>query len=182
MMARRRGGAWPAAIVVALGTACAPAPRRAVVPAAAPDSARGVVRVVGAVPQPAVVLEAAGGHGVELTGPLAPELALLDGAVVTVHGPAAVPPVPLGSGGRAIAVRAYVIDSIAGGVPVVGVLERAGAGAVVGGVPIADPPPDLLRLAGGKVWVIGTRGSDGALRVDAYGSLVPAATPPRTRP
>ncbi|HEU4641601.1 MAG TPA: hypothetical protein VFS44_04035 [Gemmatimonadaceae bacterium] len=106
-----------------------------------------------------------------LIGAMAAELATLDGAEVTVRGRAGASPVPMGRGGRAITVREYDIDAIAGRKPVVGILVADSAGVRVDSVELADAPARLVELAGSKVWVIGARTPAGALRVDSYGVL-----------
>lgn len=175
MIDRVRAGGLVIAMLGFTVAACGRSPRGMVPPVASPDTAaRGVVRVVGAAPGSAVVLTSAG-RQVELGGPLAAELARLDGAVVAVRGAAGAPRIPLGADGRAIEVRSYVIDSIAGGVPVVGVLRRDGRRVAVGGVPIAHPPAGLAELVGARVWVVGVRTPNGELEVQTFGVLAPAA-------
>ncbi|HEX6534682.1 MAG TPA: hypothetical protein VF041_08790 [Gemmatimonadaceae bacterium] len=172
-MSARRGVAAAAAMIAI--AACATPGRQAAVgtpPAAASEdtTASGRVHVVGAAPRMVVALEA-GGAQVALIGPLASELATLDGADVTVRGAAGVSPVPIARGGRAITVREYDIDSIAGRKPVVGTLVVNAAGVRLDSIPLSSPPEALRELAGSKVWVVGERDASGALRVDAYGVL-----------
>lgn len=137
-------------------------------PAAPDTSARGRVRVVGAAPATATVLES-GGRRIALIGPRSAELATLEGAEVTVHGPASAGPAWLGGSGRAITVRGYEIEEIAGGKPVVGVLVADSVGLRVDSVRLVEPPEELQRLVGRKVWVVGERIESGAMRVGAYG-------------
>jgi hypothetical protein len=140
-------------------------------------TARGVVRVVGAVPSTAVVLVSAGAR-LALVGPLAPELAALDGGEVVVTGPVGASPPPLPPRSRAITVRTYTIEAIAGGKPVVGTLIADQAGARVDSIRLVDMPPALQESSGRRVWVVGERVASGALRVTAFGVIGPAARRP----
>lgn len=180
MRARRSVAAAAAVIAIA---ACATSGRQAAVeapPAAAGEdtTATGTVHVAGAAPSMVVALRANGSE-VALVGPLATELAALDGADVTARGVAGASPVPIARGGRAITVREYDIDSIAGRKPVVGTLVVDTAGIRLDSIPLASPPEALRALAGSKVWVVGDRDATGALRVDAYGVLRRASSESR---
>jgi hypothetical protein len=140
-------------------------------------TARGLVRVVGAAPATAVVLVSAGAR-IALVGPLAAELAALDGGEVVVTGPVGASPPPLPPRSRAIAVRAYTIEAIAGGKPVVGTFIADQAGARVDSIRLVDVPPALQESSGRRVWVVGERVPSGALRVTAFGVIGPAARRP----
>jgi hypothetical protein len=147
--------------------------------AAAPDTvAEGTIRVVGAAPRPATILESNGGR-VTLTGTLASELAKLDGAMVKVRGPVGASPIPLGPGSRAITVRTYEIEEIAGGKPVVGILSDDGAELLVGSTVVINAPPELRQFIGSKVWVVGEREKSGVLRVGTFGVLSSTPSPSR---
>jgi hypothetical protein len=141
-------------------------------------TARGTIRVVGAAPRMATILES-DGSPVTLTGPLSRELATLAGGEVTVHGPVGASAVPLGSGSRAITVRTYEIEEIAGGKPVVGVLSDDGAELLVGSTVVVNAPPELRRFIGSKVWVVGEREKSGVVHVGTFGVLSSTPSPPR---
>ncbi len=142
-------------------------------------SAQGVVRVVGSAPAPVVTLTSDTVQ-VSLVGPLAAELANLDGARINVSGPVGKSQMPLGRASRAITVRRYKILEVAGGTPVVGVLVADGSGAFrVDTLLLSSPPPDLTRFVGSKVWVVGKSTDSGALTVQAFGILTQAPTAPR---
>lgn len=143
---------------------------------AADTTARGTIRVVGAASYPAIEL-VDGAHRFVLRGAVQAELSTLDGALVEATGPI-VREESLGPNDRAMDVHRYVIDSIAGGVPLVGTLTVRGVETAIDGVGIADPPPALRKLAGAKVWIVGHRSAAGALTVAAFGTL---AAPPRSR-
>jgi hypothetical protein len=133
----------------------------------------GRVAVVGNVPFTRVVLGEAD-RQVELTGPLAPEIGGLAGAVLLVRGPAERGSLP---GAQAVRVEEYRIRSVDGEEPLVGRLEPAAGELwlVHEGrrVRVTDPPADLRDRPGALVWLVGTETDEG-MRVRSYGIIRPA--------
>jgi hypothetical protein len=133
-------------------------------PAAQADTARGVVAVVGSLPVPQVVLRAAGGRDITLTGPLAREIGVASGADVWVRGRRV--------GDRTIEVTSYAVRTVDGVTAITGTLATDGDRLVLvtddgRRHPIARPPTPLREHVGARVWISG----DIAGRIEAYGVL-----------
>lgn len=122
-------------------------------PAAIPQGVEmtivGTVAVVGSTPLEQVIVRRPDDRSLELRGELVSELRSLSGAEVRVWGRVAP--------GRVLQVRYYDVLEIAGRTPAVGRLEVYDWGVAIesgyGRLHIYDPPPDLRREAGQKVWV-----------------------------
>ena len=117
-----------------------------------------------------VNLRADDGSSVGLVGDLAAELARLSGAVVTVRGIEA--PAPAS---RGLDVTEYVVESVNGETPSVGVLERRDGEYWLGGDPdihLIGVPDALSQALGAKLWVTGPSGADG-VTVQSYGIIRP---------
>lgn len=135
----------------------------------APDTLvyTGVVAQSGSSVTPMVVLEQDGADAVRLGGALLPELERIAGGTVRVSGHwTAV-------NGGSLDVVDYEILNIAGGVPVVGVLEdRAGELWLRGAqsVRLLDPPTELRDRIGARAWIVG-ESDGGGLRLQSYGII-----------
>lgn len=157
-----------ASSIVGVLAACAPANGPAGEAAPADTLAyTGVVVQSGTRIEPAVVLEREDGESVRLAGALAPEIARLAGGTVRVVGHASA------EHSRAFDVAEYELLEIAGGVPLVGVLEtRSGELWLVGAehVQLLQPPAELRQMPGARVWIVGETDGDG-IRLQSYGVI-----------
>ena len=127
----------------------------------------GVVQQSGAGIERTVVLQQAGGQPVRLAGRLVPELESLAGGRVRVGG------IWNGAHGGSLDVVEYELLSIAGGVPLVGVLEeRSGVLWLRGAnnVQLLAAPTELREHLGARVWVVGEAEADG-VRLQSYGVI-----------
>lgn len=157
--------------------------RASTVTAMQPESdrtVRGRLMVTGDAPDVAVVIAGSDGS-FELVGSLRSELATLAGAIVRATGPAIPARRSLGPASIAIDVQHYEIDSIAGGVPAVGILAVSGGDLTVGDVTLSGAPVELRRWVGAKVWVVGPRGNRNWLIVQTFGVLRQAPRPSSER-
>ena len=130
----------------------------------------GSVRSTGTEGMRMVNLRADDGTSLGLVGDLAPELATLSGAVVTVRGEEA--DAPAGTG---LDVTEYEIVSVNGETPSVGILEMRSDEYWLAGdseVHLDGVPAALAEALGAKVWVTGPSGSD-RLTVQSYGIIRP---------
>jgi hypothetical protein len=138
----------------------------------APDTMTGQLAVTGAAPMTFVTLQPEEGRrAVQLTGGYEQELRNLAGAVVRVEGRRTAGPLP----GPAIEVAAYVIVSIDGQRPWVGMLQVVdGDYRLAGAEParLLGVPRELAGRVGAKVWVVGVRDGD-VLRIQSYGIIRP---------
>lgn len=136
-------------------------PGAPVQPAAAADTLRGVVAVVGsAVDEHVVVRPNGGGPAVTALGPQGATLGRLSGAEVWIAGT----PAPM----RGFHVTRFLVRSVDGAPAIDGTLARRGAGYVIvttaSGAerPVAKPPAALVTHVGARVWITGSLDS-GAL-------------------
>ena len=154
-----------------------PAPRSSGTPAAlpaaplsGPDTARGVVRILGTVADSRVVVHSPTGP-VAVIGPLAPTIAALQEMDVWVQGPLsvavgrAIPP-------RQIEARQFAVRAVNGVAALDGTLREESGGLVLVGAAggrtiLGTPPPALRARVGNRVWV--TRDASGA--VTAFGVI-----------
>lgn len=158
----------------AVATACVPTPgpgaSGAPNPASGDTTVQGRLRAAGTGRMTWMVLEGDGGS-FAMNGPMAGELANLQGATVRVTGQLGPAPVPPPSKG--ISVRDYTILSVGGEKPHVGVLAmRNGAWWLTGAetLQLTGIPADFAMHAGDKVFVVGDV-RDGTLSVRSYGVL-----------
>lgn len=118
---------------------------------------------------------------VHLAGALLPELDRLAGARLRVQGTATTAaPAP------GVDVRRYEILEVNGQRPWVGRLTQTGDGfALMDGDSLVarldQPPPDLVRQVGARVWVTGTETGQG-VRVQSFGVIRPAGSAPEPTP
>ena len=158
-------------------TGTRPAPRTSGTPAAlpaaplpGPDTARGVVRILGTVADSRVVVHSPTGP-VAIIGPLAPTIAALQEMDVWVQGPLsvalgrAIPP-------RQIDARQFAVRAVNGVAALDGILHEESGGLVLVGAAggrtiLGAPPPALRERVGSRVWV--TRDAGGA--VTAFGVI-----------
>ena len=133
--------------------------------AAATDTARGIVAVVGAVPATHVVLRASGGP-FTLTGSLANEISAASGADVWVSGRRL--------DDRTIEVTRYAVRTVDGVSAVSGTLVADGGQLVLitdegRSLVVAQPPDALREHVGARVWISG----DLSGVINAHGLLRP---------
>ena len=132
--------------------------------AAGPDTARGVVAVVGSTPITQVVLRQPGARSIALTGPLADEIRSASGADVWVRGRRV--------NDRTFDVATYAVRSVDGVTAFTGMLVADGDRLAVvtddgRRHTIARPPAPLREHVGARVWVSG----DLSTTITAYGVL-----------
>jgi len=125
--------------------------------AAAVDTLRGTVAIVGAAPVPQVVLRPAGGGAdVELVGAQRDALARVAGAEVSVVGRRTRGT----ASASALEVASFAVTAVDGQPAVDGRLEREGGQLVLitadgRRIRLVQPPAALQDLVGGRVWVAG---------------------------
>jgi hypothetical protein len=127
----------------------------------------GVVQQSGSGIEPTVVLQQHGGAPVRLAGDLLAELERLAGGTVRVDGHWN------GAHGGSLDVIDYELLSIAGAVPVVGVLDDRGGSLWLrsgNGVQLLGAPAELREHVGARVWVVGET-ETGGLRLQSYGVI-----------
>lgn len=134
-------------------------------PLTSTDSLRGIVSVTGTSFDKHIMITAAGGRRVEITGSLAPLIGHLAGAEVSVRGKA---------DGRNFDASGFVVRSVDGQPAIDGVLKtEGGALYIVGGngtrSRIASPPPPLVGRDGARVWITG----DPSKGVSSFGFIDP---------
>jgi hypothetical protein len=163
-----RGGAPSMRPNPGQGAAAPPAPppssSGAPAGAAASDTARGRVAVVGSTPITQVVLRPAAGRSITLTGPLADEIRAASGADVWVRGRRV--------DERTFEVARYAVRTVDGVTAITGTLSSDGDRLVLVDDDgrrhvVANPPSALREHVGARVWISG----DLATGLTAYGVL-----------
>lgn len=141
--------------------------------AAAPDTLRGTVAIVGAEPLARVVLRPAGGGAeVELVGPQREALARVAGVEVVAVGR----PAPGTSPGPALEAVSFTVTAVDGQPAVDGRLEREAGGLVLvtpdgRRIRLVRPPAALEAWVGARVWVAGPLDRE----PQAFGMIEPQA-------
>jgi hypothetical protein len=128
----------------------------------------GRVFVTGSEPDVSITLVPPQGPGVMLVGGLRGELGHLSGATVRVRGKLATASRP-----KTLTVDSYDVLEIDGEVPKVGTILVEGDALKLAGrdtVELANPPEELGRKAGAKVWIVGQPSGE-KLVVQSYGLI-----------
>lgn len=158
--------------LLALG-ACAPVPDRDRVDAgSAPDTLgyTGTIVQSGTSLERITILEQDGAASVRLTGSLEPELENLAGGTVQVSG------IWSAIHGGSLDVLEYRLVRIDEAEPFVGVLrDRAGELWLDGerSVRLPAAPAELRQHIGARLWVVGERAGEDAIRLQSYGVIRP---------
>lgn len=161
-------------VVVAIAGCAGQQGEEAIVPPQPTDTIEGLVRVAGTAEANWVALETPD-TSLRVVGPLEPDLRALEGARVRAFGAGHDDGT---GGGEGFHVSDYDVLEIDGEVPVVGTLLRVDSDFwiaepdSIGGnrLQLIGVPSAIGEATGGKIWVVGIRGSS-EIRVQSYGVI-----------